>query len=377
MSRRLRILSYTAGLLLIIHLTLVITGKTYVYTALYHNFADIDDHLIFDNHVVKAGKTIELPRSTIYNSSELPGTLTSVLDRTETVALVVLKGDSLVHEQYWAGYSDTSHSNVFSMAKTITGLLIGIAIDEGLIRSIDQPAADFLPEFDQDGLREVTIYHLLTMSSGLSWEETYISPLSHTTEAYYGDDLRALVSGLESQVAAGAEWRYKSGDSQLLGLILRAATGKTIAEYASEKLWIPLGAAQDASWSIDAQGVEKAYCCFNSNARDLARLGLIFLNEGRVGGQQIVSADYVRRMGQALNMPSAYGHMTKFYGLQTWVVQDRPGVYYARGILGQYLIMVPEHDLVIVRLGKHRGERVNYHFEEVYALVDALSETFR
>ena len=244
----------------------IISGKDYLFKAVYYNFAGIDDYKIFSNTRVANDQPQPWPVSSSYNNIRVPDSLTLMMKELQTVALLVIKNDSVLYENYQDGYSDSSLSNSFSVAKSITSLLIGIAIKEGKIKSVDETVGHYLPEF-KDGLAtKLTIRHLLTMSSGSNWDESYANPLSVTTEAYYGSDLYKTATGVKIINEPGTLHSYKSGDTELLGLILEKATGKSLSEYASEKLWKPMGATHPAFWSTDHEnGNEKAYCCFNTN----------------------------------------------------------------------------------------------------------------
>src|SRR5690606_32584664 len=190
------------------------------------------------------------------------------LEDLNSVALLRIENGEIVFEKYWDGYSESSLSNSFSMAKSITSLLVGVAIKEGKIGSVDDKVSHYLDGVNEGLAAQLTIRHLLTMSSGSNWSESYQNPLSVTTEAYYGSDLVKAMNRLEIKTAPGTLHKYKSGDTQWLGLLLEKATGKSLSEYASEKLWKPMGAEHPALWSTDHEGgVEKAYCCFNTNAR--------------------------------------------------------------------------------------------------------------
>src|SRR5205823_14886354 len=179
-----------------------------------------------------------------------------------------------------------------SMAKSITGLLIGAALKEGKIKSLQEPVGNYLYEFTSGDKAKVKIIDLLTMSSGSNWDESYGNPLSVTTELYYGHDAYKTATGVAIVQPPGTLHRYKSGDTQLLGLVLEKATGKSMSAYAAEKLWQPMGAEHAALWSTDhIGGTEKAYCCFNSNARDFARLGQLMLDSGRWQGNEIIPRD--------------------------------------------------------------------------------------
>ena len=361
-SKKTKIFLYSVLFLFVIWLLL----PYYLRTALTYWYPGIDDYKIFENRVVLASPDpVPWPKSERYNSMELPPALKDTLEHYKSIAYLVIQNDSLVFEKYWEGYGPDSHSNSFSAAKSIVSLLIGAAIDEGKIKSVDEPAYHYLPHLTSGLDRELKIRDLLTMSSGSNWDESYSSPLSMTTQAYYGNDLVALSEKIHIVEQPGKYFSYKSGDTELLSLIVKAATGKTLSDYASEKLWQPMGAEHDALWSLDKEGgVEKAYCCFNSNARDFARFGKLVLNNGSFGGKQLVSEKYIKEA----TTPASYlldedGKPCEYYGFQWWIMKaDGKEHPYMRGILGQYVIVVPEKNAVIVRLGHKRSKSyINNH----------------
>lgn len=349
----------------------IVTGKTYLFKAVYYNFAGIDDYEIFDNNTVAAGTAQPWPVSQQYNKISTPADLTTLLKDLKTVSLVAIKNDSLLYEQYWDGYSDSSLSGSFSVAKSITSLLIGVAIKEGKIRSADELVSQYLPEFKEGLGAKLTIKHLLTMSSGSNWDESYANPFSVTTQSYYGYDLYKTATGVKIVKEPGTYHSYKSGDTELLGLVLEKATGQTLSAYASEKLWKPLGAEHAALWSLDKEnGNEKAFCCFNSNARDFARIGQLMLHGGQWKGNAIIDSAYYAQSITACAIPDEEGKPCRNYGYQWWIQPAHPGVFYARGILGQYIIVIPEKNVVVVRLGHKRSkERVNNAPAEIEALI--------
>jgi CubicO group peptidase (beta-lactamase class C family) len=223
----------------------------YLRKALVYQQAGIEDYKIFDNRVVASGDYQPWAEMPGFDKRELPAAYTPVFDEFKTVAFLVVKNDKVVYEKYWDGYSEESKSNSFSMAKSIISLLVGIAIDEKYIQSVDQPVGDFLPEFKTGDKAKLTIRHLLEMSSGLSWDEAYSSAFSMTTKGYYGKDLSTLVIDQEVVQEPGKFHSYKSGNTQLLAMVLERATRQKVSSYASEKLWKPLGAHHDAWWSLD------------------------------------------------------------------------------------------------------------------------------
>ena len=197
------------------------------------------------------------------------------------------------------------------------------------------------------------------MSSGLDWNEGYSSLFSPTTEAYYGSHLADQVLALKVKEEPGKVFNYQSCNTQLLSLIIEKVTGKTLSEFASEKLWKPLGAEHSALWSLDrADGVEKGYCCFNSTATDFARIGQMVLDSGQFNNQQIVSKSYLKEAtSPATWLQGENGGPLDYYGYQFWILTYKGHkVVYARGILGQYIFIIPSLDVVIVRLGTERSK---------------------
>lgn len=335
----------------------VISGKTYLFKAVYYNYAGIEDYRIFSNDTIATGPAQPWALSGNYNTVKCPDSLYNLLEQIQTVAVVVIKNDSLLYEKYWDGYSDSSLSNSFSVAKSITSLLIGAAIKEGKIQSVDDPVSKYLPEFSQGLAAKLTIKHLLTMSSGSNWDESYSNPLSVTTEAYYGSNLAKILSAVKITRQPGTFHDYKSGDTGLLGLIIEKATGKSLSRYAAEKLWQPLGAEHPALWSTDRKnGIAKAYCCFNTNARDFARIGQLMVDSGRWKGNAIIDSHFYTQSISPCNIPDEKGLPCNYYGYQWWIADAYPGVFYARGILGQYVIVIPSRKTVIVRLGRKRSD---------------------
>jgi CubicO group peptidase (beta-lactamase class C family) len=219
------------------------------------------------------------------------------------------------------------------------------------------------------------------MSSGLDWAEGYSSLFSPTTKAYYGSHLADQVLALKIKTEPGKIFDYQSCNTQLLGLIVEKASGKKLSEYASEKLWKPLGAEQPAFWSVDrADGDEKAYCCFNSTATDFARIGQMVLDSGKFNNQQIVSKAYLKQATSAASwLMGEDGSALDYYGFQFWLLTHKGHkVIYARGILGQYIFIIPSLDAVVVRLGTDRSkEYVNHVPKDVLAYLDAAFELIK
>jgi CubicO group peptidase (beta-lactamase class C family) len=261
-----------------------------------------------------------------------------------------------VVEQYFEDHTPNTKSNTFSMAKSVIGLLFGIARDKGDIPSFDVPITDYL-DFIPKEHANVTIKHVLGMTSDIDWGESGKNPLSDNAEAYYGSDLRKTMAKQNFRGNPNRVFDYASGNSQLLGFILEKATGKTVSDYMQENLWMRINAQSDALWSLDREdGDEKAFCCLYATTRDYARLGQLVLNQGIWGYDTIIRPETMRELTE--NYVFEDGTQNHRYGLHYWVLNDPDHpVVYARGIKGQYIITIPDLDVVIVRMGHKRLDK--------------------
>lgn len=276
------------------------------------------------------------------------------LSKNKTVAFIIIKNDSILYQKYFKGYDKKDIVPSFSMAKSITSILIGCAIDEGLIVSEEEPITKYIPELSKNGLDKVTIKHLLQMTSGIKFNEGYFNPFGDVAAFYYGRQLRKQMMKMKLKTEPGTTFEYISGNTQLLGLVLeRALKTKTVTQYLNEKLWKPLGMEYDASWSIDKRknGIEKTFCCINARALDFAKIGRLYLNKGNWNGKQIVSEAWVNKSTKAENTNGS----VRFYQYQWWI-PSRNGDFMAEGILGQFIYVNPNKKLIMVRLGKAEGK---------------------
>ena len=370
-----RLLKIIAGFALFIGLLVVtakVTGNGYLIKGLWasylhgENSATINDACYFDSHKIATGDhPWPWPISPDYNKAQLPDRLQQVLSKTGSVAFLVIQNDTILSEKYWQGYSDSSQSNSFSMAKSITTMLTEIAIQKGILKGWHQKVQTLLPEIKGPHAAELELWHLSTMSSGLAWEEAYKDPFSVTAKAYYGDHVRELMLNLPIVDEPGKIYNYQSGNTELLGLCIMKATGRTLSDLASEWLWKPLQAEREAKWHTDAQGTELCYCCFNTDARDFARFGKMMLHRGNWNGTQILDSSFVQL--------ATTGALAPFYGYSFWLDESHgTKVFAQRGILGQYIITIPAYNLVIVRLGKHALPPVNHHPEDFHVIVEEV-----
>lgn len=332
----------------------------YARQALIHWMPVIDDLETFHRHTVhhNPDDVWRWPLSADYNRYQLTEDDARYLDSLHTVSFLVIRRDSIVFESYRDGWNDTLTSNIYSATKTIVGLLAGIALDEGKIHSLDDPVSRYIPTYNKGMQADVTLRHLLTMSGGMAWDEAYASLFSVTTHGYYGNDLYELVTGLEVVDKPGVQYSYRSGETQLLAFVIEAATGRTLSDYAEKKLWRPMQAERDAYWLLDKKdGDEKAFCCFHTTARDVARFARLLLHHGNWQGRQLVSEAYMNELIRSASyLKDQWGKDSlSYYGFQTWIM-DYQGMRcpYLRGMLGQYIIAVPDMDAIVVRLGRKR-----------------------
>ena len=358
------------ALIVVILVSAYFSLPKYAQRALIYQKVGIDDYTLFENRTVAVAQPQEWDTDPAASGLKLNAKTIKEFDELQTIAYLVIKDGKIIFEQYWGGYGTKSLTNSFSMAKSIIGLLIGAAIDDGYIKSIEQPISDFIPEYKNSTNQNLKIKDVLSMSSGLNWDESYGSLFSTTTEAYYGKNIKDLIYSLKVIEQPGIEYKYLSGNTELLAMVIETATGKKVAEYTSVKFWKPMGAVNEALWCLDDKdGMEKAYCCFNSNARDFARWGQLVLNNGIWNNDTLISPEYVKMStAPASHLTDETGNNINYYAYQWWVQQlNGHDVPYMRGILGQYVFVIPNRNAVVVRLGHKRStEKTNHHPNDSY-----------
>ena len=313
--------------------------------------ANIDDGKLFSSNLIATKMPKLWEEAAEYNKTELPKNIVDDLIQSNTASFLVVKNGKLVHEQYWNGYNQLSKTNSFSMAKAVTVMLLGKALEEGKIKSIDDKFSDYFEEFkNKEFGDQLTLKNLAQMEAGLTWDEDYKNPFLPNAKAYYGKSLIDATFSRKFKENPGERFEYQSGSTQLLGFAVRKAIGQSLASYLSEKFWIPLGMEQHAEWSTDESGMEKTYCCIHSNARDFAKLGQLFLDDGKADNQQILNLDFINQM----RTPTKKSE--DIYGMGFWINNDNPiKHYYFLGLQGQYIIMIPKHNMVIIRTGSYNN----------------------
>lgn len=338
--------------------------------------AGLEDYMHFDvREIPKSDTSQPWALHTNYNNVPATETLKKLHEDHKTVAFLVIKNDSIWHEQYFDGFDKNSKTNSFSMVKTIVAASLEKAIEEGKIESYDQKAKDFLPWLKGPYANEMNVGNLATMSSGLDWKEDYENLLTITPRTYITRDITRVMKSIPIKNEPGKRFVYQSGSTQLLSLVLTEATGETISDLVRRYFWNPLGAEADANWRLDSakKGVEKSYCCFNSNARDYARFAGLFKNDGSWNGAQLLSPEYVKKA------TTAQFENGNDYGYGWWLGSHMGKRFFSmRGHNGQYAIVFPEEDVIIVRLGhkqlpdlpgvRHSADYLGY-MEEAFAML--------
>lgn len=317
--------------------------------------ADITDYKYFDNiDIPKSKNPQSWPFHKDFNTVKSTDKLNATHDRLGTIAYLIIKNDSLWYEKYYDGYNEKSYSNSFSIAKSIVTGILGKAIDEGYIKDLDQKVGDFIPEYKNGLAAKLTVGDLSSMSSGMKWTEDYKNIFGVTARAYVGTGLEELIMSRPIIREPGKSFKYLSGDTQLLAMTIEKATGKKISSLAYDWFWNPIGAENNALWQVDnlKTNTEKAYCCFNSNARDFAKFGKLFKDYGYWNGEKLLDSIFVKKVTTKRFNESPH------YGYGFWLGDYKGMEYFSmRGHLGQYVIVFPKENIMIVRLGKRNDKK--------------------
>ncbi|RJY08745.1 serine hydrolase domain-containing protein [Aurantiacibacter aquimixticola] len=333
-----------------------------------------------DARVIEAGDaTHPLPEG---EPLDLPGfDLDGFMQSQNAAAVVVVHDGAVVLERYGLDFSADGKWTSFSVAKSLTSTLVGAALKDGHIDSLEDPVSKYLPDMRGSAYDDVTIRHLLTMSSGVRWNEDYTDPESdvarfneHVPQVEGVDALVDYMRQLPREAEPGTRWQYNTGETNLIGVLVREATGKTLADYLSEKVWQPFGMAQDATWILSSSGSEISGCCIQASTRDMARFGLFALGGGMAGGERVVPEGWFEEATQPA-FPT--GRFDRGYAYQWWTYPG--GAYAASGLFGQGIFVDPERNLVIATNSNWRqstgsngaGAERNRFYAAVQAAVDA------
>lgn len=326
---------------------------------------------------------LELPRGPELDLSwEADGeqwTFDDYLADQRAAGIVILHNGRVRAERYRMGADVDTRWTSFSVAKSLTSSLVGAAIVDGHIQSLDALVTDYIPELAGSGYDGVTVRHLLTMTSGVRWNEDYTDPASdvslfnQVTPEPGVDPIVTYMRTLESEAEPGTRWQYNTGETNLIGVVVANAVGRPLAEYLSEKIWSRFGMAHDAEWIVNAGGAEIAGCCISATVRDYARFGLFVLGGGMIGNERVVPEGWFESAG---TRQADIGVPGRGYGYQWWTFDD--GSFAAQGIFGQGIFIDPARGLVIasngnwpIASGPEPRERRNAFYRAVQAAIDA------
>ncbi|SFR42424.1 CubicO group peptidase, beta-lactamase class C family [Marinobacter daqiaonensis] len=303
------------------------------------------------------------------------------MEAQRTAALVIVQDGKIRLERYGLDFGPEGRWTSFSVAKSFTSTLVGAAVKDGHIRSIEDKVSDYIPDLRGSAYDNVTIRQLLTMTSGVKWNEDYADPesdvaLFNTHKADPGVDATvSYMRQLESEATPGTKWVYKTGETNLIGVLVSSATGKNLSDYFSEKVWRPFGMEQDASWLLGPTGHEISGCCVQASTRDYARFGMFILGGGVANGEPVLPDGWI---AEATMKHADTGSPDYGYGYQWWTLDD--GAFMARGIFGQAIFIDPKRQLVIAsngnwpqasdRQGGDHGEKRLAFFRQVQSAID-------
>jgi len=266
-----------------------------------------------------------------------------------TSGVLILKDGKIVLERYGLGRKPEDRWTSFSVAKSVTSTLVGAAIQDGKIKSLNAPVTDYIPELKGSGYDGVTVRQLLMMSSGVKWNEDYTDPKSDVAQSTMlplepgKNPLVTYMSRLPRAHEPGTFFNYNTGETDLVGILVSNAVGKSLSAYASEKLWKPYGMERDAIWMVDPAGHERGGCCLSVTLKDYGRIGQFILDGGKAGGKQILPAGWV---DEATSPQIKNGTRERGYGYFWWMPDN--GAFEARGIFGQSITVFRDDRLVIV-----------------------------
>jgi CubicO group peptidase (beta-lactamase class C family) len=325
------------------------------------------------NEIAAGDEVFPLPEG---DPIDLDMDLGRYMQEQRTAAIVIVHDGKVRLEKYGLDFDAHGRWTSFSVAKSITSTLVGAAIKDGFIKSIEDRVSDYIPDLRGSVYDDVSIRQLLTMTSGVQWNEDYEDKNSDVArfnnhEAEPGMDVTvSFMRNLPREAPAGSKWLYKTGETNLIGVLVSSATGKTLSDYLSEKIWTPFGMQQDGSWILGPTGHEISGCCVQAATRDFARFGLFMLDGGRVDGESILPDGWI---AAATTTQVGIGHPGKGYGYQWWTYDD--GSFAAQGIFGQGIFIDPKRNLVIASNSNWpratHYETVGSQREAFYAAVQA------
>jgi len=340
--------------------------------------------LVAKSRIISAGKNVyPLPKG---QPLDIGVDVDAYMKDQRTAGLLIIQDGKIRLEKYGLDFNGDKRWTSFSVAKSFTSTLVGAAIKDGYIKSIDDKVSDYIPDLKGSAYDDVTIRQLLTMTSGVKWTEDYADPKSDVAlfdvhKADPGVDTTvSYMRKLKREAPPGSKWVYKTGETNLVGVLVSSATKKTLSDYLSEKIWRPFGMEQDASWLLGSTGHEISGCCLQASTRDFARFGLFILGGGMANGKSVLPDGWITAatMKHADTEQAEYG-----YGYQWWVLSD--GSFEARGIFGQGIFIDPRRKLIIasnsnwphatdLQGGDQGGKRLSF-YRQVQMAIDNEAKT--
>ena len=351
-------------------LTKKLIDNSYLARYLLLNSVDILDYRVFPSRTIENSTptfffpsptdgetlTLTLNQAVPANAQEQhPETIDGYLNRNGTVAFLIIKDDQLLFERYYNGYKHASICTSFSTAKSFVSAMVGVALHEGLIQQLDDPITKYLPELNGIHWSCITIRHLVSMSSGIRYNQSGFLPWDDQPRIYYTHDIRQLAKHARRSGEPGLHFQYNNYNLVLLGMILERVTSSTVSAYLQEKIWKPLGMEYPATWSLDSQqsGMEKMESGLNARAIDFAKFGRLYLHNGNWDGKQIIPESWVLESTTA-----ATDAKWTNYKYLWWLPRSGKGRFMAVGNLGQFIYVAPDKDAIILRFG--RGKPKNW-----------------
>jgi CubicO group peptidase (beta-lactamase class C family) len=333
--------------------------------------------ILAKSNIIESGDDVHaLPKGT---PIKIGTDVDAYMKAQRTAGLVIVHDGKIRFEKYGLGFSGDGKWTSFSVAKSFTSTLVGAAIKDGYIKSIEDKVSAYIPDLKGSAYDDVTIRQLLTMTSGVKWNEDYADPKSDVAlfnqhKAKDGMDVTvSYMRTLPREAPAGTKWVYKTGETNLIGVLVSSATGKKLSDYLSEKVWVPFGMEQDATWLLGATGHEISGCCVQASVRDFARFGQFMLGGAAVKGKSILPDDWI---AAATTKQAGIGDSGKGYGFQWWTYDD--GSYAAQGIFGQGIFIDPKRQLVIASNSnwpKATDDKVGQQREAFYKSVQAAIDS--
>lgn len=343
---------------------------------------------IFDSReILRSGKKSDFAtqEQTLPNNFSFQGEETAIpawLTRTGTTGLMVIHNDKIAHESYFQGYEPQSQAIAWSVSKSFVSALVGIAIADGSIKSVRDPVTDYVPALKGSGYDGVALEDVLQMSSGVAFNEDYADPNADINKLgeilAFGRSLNEWVASLKQELPPATKHHYISVDTQVLGMVVTAATGKSLSAYFIEKLWSRIGAECDAHWLTDGQGNELAFAGLTLCLRDFAKLGQLYLHNGKnFAGQQVIPEQWVHDSVSPHKAHLLPGRAVEEsqpilgYGYQWWVPKSTEGEYMAVGVYGQFVYVNPTRKVVIAKTSAYanyteEGIRMEYESLEAF-----------